>query len=216
MESMKCPSCGSPELTKLNYQEYKCESCGTKSKLSEDQKSLIIQQGYSCSNCGFVNESGTSFCGKCGKNLTKFCESCGEAVRTELDFCPKCGSKSFYESITGLVDVILTPNSLHTPKIIEAIKAVRIATGLGLVEAKNLVEQGGVVVSSVSVSEAEELKKQLELYGGLTAVNRPANSKVQMPRPQIQPTVAKTGGGCMSVIFVASMIVLGSIVFLIV
>ena len=215
MESLQCPSCGSPELTKLNFQEYKCENCGTKSKLSEDQKSLIIQQGYSCPNCGFVNESSASFCGKCGVKLTKICELCGEEVRTELDFCPKCGSKYFNkEAIIGLCDVIIRPIGPQSNKL-EVIKVVRLVTDIGLVEAKNLVEQGGVLVSSVNTGKANELIKLFEKYG-ITAIIRPANSKANLPKPQIQPTVAKTGGGCMSVFIVASMIILGSVVFLIV
>ncbi len=214
MESLQCPSCGSPELTKVNFEDYKCENCGTKSKLSEDQKSLIIQQGYSCPNCGFINESGTSFCGKCGEKLTKVCEQCGEAVRTELDFCPKCGGKYFdNEAITRLCDVVIKPIGQQVPKI-EAIKVLRIFTGIGLVEAKNSVEQGGVV-ASLSSGKARELKTRLESEGFSVSI-RPSNGMIETPQPRVQPTVAKTGGGCMSVLFVASMIILGCVVFLIV
>lgn len=49
---------------------------------------------------------------------------------------------------------------------VAAIKAVRAATGLGLKEAKALVESAPVAVKeSVSKDEAEELKKQLEEAG---------------------------------------------------
>ena len=51
-------------------------------------------------------------------------------------------------------------------KKINVIKEVRCITGLGLKEAKDLVEAGGKAVKEgVSKSEAEELKKQLEAAG---------------------------------------------------
>ena len=51
-------------------------------------------------------------------------------------------------------------------KKINVIKEVRGITGLGLKEAKDLVEAGGKAVKEgVSKSEAEELKKQLEAAG---------------------------------------------------
>jgi len=51
-------------------------------------------------------------------------------------------------------------------KKIDVIKAVREATGLGLKEAKDLVEKGGQSVKdSLSKDAAEELKKKLEGVG---------------------------------------------------
>ena len=51
-------------------------------------------------------------------------------------------------------------------KKIEVIKEVRAITGLGLKEAKDLVEAGGKTVKeAVSKVEAEELKKKLEAVG---------------------------------------------------
>ena len=51
-------------------------------------------------------------------------------------------------------------------KKIEVIKEVRAITGLGLKEAKDLVEAGGKTVKeAVSKVEAEELKKKLEAAG---------------------------------------------------
>ncbi len=52
------------------------------------------------------------------------------------------------------------------PKKINVIKEVRAITGLGLKEAKELVEAGGKPVKeAVSKDEAEELKKKLEEAG---------------------------------------------------
>ncbi len=48
---------------------------------------------------------------------------------------------------------------------INVIKEVRAITGLGLKEAKDLVEAGGKVKEGVAKGEAEELKKKLEEAG---------------------------------------------------
>ncbi|MCX7890147.1 MAG: 50S ribosomal protein L7/L12 [Rhodobacteraceae bacterium] len=48
---------------------------------------------------------------------------------------------------------------------IAVIKEVRAITGLGLVEAKNLVEAGGKVKEGASKADAESLKKKLEEAG---------------------------------------------------
>ena len=45
------------------------------------------------------------------------------------------------------------------------IKEVRAITGLGLKEAKDLVEAGGKVKEAAAKDEAEELKKKLEAAG---------------------------------------------------
>jgi large subunit ribosomal protein L7/L12 len=51
-------------------------------------------------------------------------------------------------------------------KKIEVIKEVRAVTGLGLKEAKDLVEAGGKSVKEgVSKAEAEDIKKKLEAAG---------------------------------------------------
>ena len=56
-------------------------------------------------------------------------------------------------------------------KKIEVIKEVRAITGLGLKEAKDLVEAGGKTVKEgVSKDEAQKLKKQLEDQGAVVEV----------------------------------------------
>ena len=59
-------------------------------------------------------------------------------------------------------DVVLVN---HGDKKINVIKEVRGITGLGLKEAKELVEKGGTVKEGVSKEEAEEIKKKLEEAG---------------------------------------------------
>ena len=53
---------------------------------------------------------------------------------------------------------------------IAVIKEVRGITGLGLKEAKDLVEAGGVVKEAAAKAEAEEIKKKLEAAGATVAL----------------------------------------------
>ncbi|WP_199100718.1 50S ribosomal protein L7/L12 [Dyella sp. ASV21] len=50
-------------------------------------------------------------------------------------------------------------------KKVDVIKAVRAITGLGLKEAKDLTEAGGVVKEQASKEDAEKFKKELEAAG---------------------------------------------------
>lgn len=59
-----------------------------------------------CSNCGFENDSGYKFCGRCGnqlnvnepKVLRLKCQNCNGVMDVDEDkmiaFCPYCGSKN--------------------------------------------------------------------------------------------------------------------------
>lgn len=55
-------------------------------------------------------------------------------------------------------------------KKVEVIKAVRAITGLGLKEAKDLAEAGGVLKDNASKDEAEKMKKDLEAAGATVEV----------------------------------------------
>ena len=55
-------------------------------------------------------------------------------------------------------------------KKVEFIKAVRAITGLGLKEAKDLAEAGGVLKDAASKEEAEKMKKDLEAAGATVEV----------------------------------------------
>lgn len=59
-------------------------------------------------------------------------------------------------------DVVLTSGGANK---INVIKEVRAITGLGLKEAKDLVEAGGVVKAAAAKAEAEEIKKKLTEAG---------------------------------------------------
>ena len=56
------------------------------------------------------------------------------------------------------------------PNKINVIKEVRVITGLGLKEAKDLVEAGGKVKEGASKADAEVLKKKLEDAGAKVAL----------------------------------------------
>ncbi len=55
-------------------------------------------------------------------------------------------------------------------KKVEVIKAVRAITGLGLKEAKDLAEAGGVLKEGASKEDAEKMKKDLEAAGATVEV----------------------------------------------
>lgn len=55
-------------------------------------------------------------------------------------------------------------------KKIDVIKVVRAITGLGLKEAKDLTEAGGVLKEDVSKEDAEKIKKDLEAAGATVEV----------------------------------------------
>lgn len=55
-------------------------------------------------------------------------------------------------------------------KKLQVIKEVRAITSLGLKEAKDLVESGGVVRESVSKEEADEIQQKLEAAGATVEV----------------------------------------------
>ncbi|RIH85237.1 50S ribosomal protein L7/L12 [Calidithermus roseus] len=59
-------------------------------------------------------------------------------------------------------DVVLKDAGANKLNVIKELRAI---TGLGLKEAKDLAEQGGVVKEGISKDEAEKIKKQLEDAG---------------------------------------------------
>jgi adenylate cyclase len=46
-----------------------------------------------CSKCGFENQPGMQFCGKCGAKLAQVCPHCGFENPPEHVFCGKCGKR---------------------------------------------------------------------------------------------------------------------------
>lgn len=52
-----------------------------------------------CPKCGFVMPDDSSFCGRCGCDLTKlFCMQCGKPLVPDSKFCMYCGASVNGES----------------------------------------------------------------------------------------------------------------------
>ena len=75
---------------------------------------------------------------------------------------PAAGGEAAAEEEKTDFDVVLVEAGANK---INVIKEVRTITGLGLKEAKDLVEQGGKVKEAAPKAEAEEIKKKLEEAG---------------------------------------------------
>ncbi len=74
------------------------------------------------------------------------------------------GGDAGAEEVSSTVDVILTSSG---DKKIQVIKVVRAATGLGLKEAKAVVDEApGPVKEGIEREEAEKLKAEIEEAGG--------------------------------------------------
>lgn len=75
---------------------------------------------------------------------------------------PAAGAAAPAEEEKTEFDVVLTEAGANK---INVIKEVRAITGLGLKEAKDLVEAGGKVKEAAAKADAEEIKKKLEAAG---------------------------------------------------
>ena len=163
MEKLNCPSCGSPNLTKVDAAEYKCLNCDTRSKLSQDQKFLVLQQGWPCPSCGFNNENQSAFCGNCGSKLIKYCTSCRSDVQLGVNFCPKCGKNNFSSTkpASQLIMVNCGRDKISVIKILRQLNKK-----LSLVEAKNLAETpNAVILEGASDTIVQNAKRSLESVG---------------------------------------------------
>ncbi|MBL7182918.1 MAG: SUMF1/EgtB/PvdO family nonheme iron enzyme [Anaerolineae bacterium] len=62
---LKCPTCGSTDLEKLQRNERRCSYCGSVLRLDSGGK-LLELRGWVCPKCDINNRVGQRFCGKCG------------------------------------------------------------------------------------------------------------------------------------------------------
>ncbi len=69
------------------------------------------------------------------------------------------------EAVEEQTEFNVTLKSVDAAKKIACIKEVRAVTGLGLKEAKELCEAGGVIKEAVSKEEAASIKEKLEAAG---------------------------------------------------
>jgi ribosomal protein L7/L12 len=71
-------------------------------------------------------------------NLLDSCRCCGKPVSVEAQVCPQCGQPAPGSRFAQAIE-----DHLRRGETIQAIKFVRAETGLGLAEAKALVERFG-------------------------------------------------------------------------
>ena len=74
------------------------------------------------------------------------------------------------EAVEEQTEFNVSLKSVDAAKKIACIKEVRAITGLGLKEAKDLCENGGVIKEAVSKEEAASLKEKLEAAGCVVEV----------------------------------------------
>ena len=80
------------------------------------------------------------------------------------------GPAAAAEAVEEQTEFNITLKSVDAAKKIACIKEVRAITGLGLKEAKDLCENGGVIKEAVSKEEAASLKEKLEAAGCVVEV----------------------------------------------
>lgn len=74
------------------------------------------------------------------------------------------------EAVEEQTEFNVTLKSVDAAKKIACIKEVRAITGLGLKEAKDICENGGVIKEAVSKEEAASIKEKLEAAGCVVEV----------------------------------------------
>ena len=74
------------------------------------------------------------------------------------------------EAVEEQTEFNVTLKSVDAAKKIACIKEVRAITGLGLKEAKELCENGGIIKEAVSKEEAASIKEKLEAAGCVVEV----------------------------------------------
>ncbi|HEX8776653.1 MAG TPA: 50S ribosomal protein L7/L12 [Rhodanobacter sp.] len=89
-------------------------------------------------------------------------EKCGVSAAAPVAVAAAGGAAAPAAEAQTEFDVILKSAG---DKKVDVIKAVRAITGLGLKEAKDLTEAGGVLKEAVSKEDAEKFKKDLEAAG---------------------------------------------------
>ena len=93
-------------------------------------------------------------------------EKFGVSAAAPVAVAAAAGPAAAVEEQTEFTVTLKSPGD----KKVEVIKAVRAITGLGLKEAKDLTEAGGVVKEAASKDDAAKFKKDLEAAGATVEV----------------------------------------------
>jgi len=139
-----------------------------------------------CPKCGNEIKDGAKFCAKCGwavpaataqaASVEKRCASCGTVLKDGVKFCPKCGGAVSTElpqaeAAEEKTEFNVILKAYDEAKEIRVIKAVRTVTGLGLKEAKDLVEGAPKPLKKgVSKEEAAEIRNRVSAAGGTVEI----------------------------------------------
>ena len=94
-----CISCGCEQLKVASENRLICTSCGVVHEFTETGN-LSIVEGI-CPECGYTNDCGNRFCGKCGYSLFRTCPECDTQFQWFIAFCPGCGA-NYRKSMTHL------------------------------------------------------------------------------------------------------------------
>jgi ribosomal protein L7/L12 len=169
LESLRCPSCGSPSANQSQHNDYLCDHCGTISRLSSDQN-MLIMVSWKCSSCRTRNEQGSGYCGNCGTQLVKYCFTCGSRTQGIAAHCPQCGGQDFSAKVG--FDVILED---YPPSVkINLVKLVREVTGLDMSSALAIVERPGSRITRADFRAlADAIKTRFEAAGASVRIVAP-------------------------------------------
>ena len=132
-----------------------------------------------------------------------YCDKCGNELKEDAQFCRKCGTKlsdndtaqqtqSDSANAENLFDVEL--QIVGDENKLEVIKVLRELTGLGLTEAKNMVDKTPVIFKrAVHKTEAETIKANFLKVGALVTLKE--HGKSQEPIPKSTSTAEPHGTG---------------------
>jgi ribosomal protein L7/L12 len=157
---------------------------------------LFGKMETTCNECDTqVRIKNATYCSKCGETLQRktidrpVCSKCNQPFKPNSIHCTKCGHKLVADqtanppghkapprskATSSPCDVILQDSGNEKIKVI---KEVRVFTGLGLKDAKNLVDTApNTVLSNAPKSTAEIAKKALEAAGATITLSRSAQS----------------------------------------
>jgi hypothetical protein len=151
-----------------------------------------------CPHCGVENQDDARFCARCGRQIG--------------DGDPSIDARGFStESMwsEGRLDVVLEATGHQK---IQLIKVVRELTGLGLKEAKDLVESTpAIVVRNLAAADAAEARDRLAAVGA-TARTAPTSTHPTDPPGQL-PSIARSSGCGSAVLGVAAIGILGALLY---
>lgn len=133
-----------------------------------------------CANCAAEIGSSERFCGECGHAVSEatvpasasdmgICPNCGAKLQSSQRFCDSCGQDLTGRLLSERTEEKIAFNVMLInagQRKIRVIKEICLFTGLGLKDAKDLVETApNPIRKNISKREGEEIKAKLEMLG---------------------------------------------------